>query len=329
MTNSPVVQVTDLTKTYDKRTVLGGVSFEIQQGEVFGLLGPNGAGKSTAIEILEGYRSRDGGSVSVLGQDPQTAGLGWRSRIGIVGQSSPDAGLLTVMEQVKYFARFYPSARPVDEVLRLVGLEDRANVRISKLSGGQRRRVDVAVGIVGRPHLLFLDEPTTGFDPEARRHFWQLIRQLRDEGTAILLTTHYLDEAAELADRLAVLSGGTIVHTGTVATLGGEEARIPQVRWTDARGTRHEQHSAEPTALVATIAERQLSEGGPSEIAALEIVRPSLEDVYLSLVGEDANIIGESAINPAEPAGLATTSASAAASRTVASSAAATQKDFS
>ncbi|WGD37968.1 ABC transporter ATP-binding protein [Lysinibacter sp. HNR] len=294
MNSQSTVEVSNLTKRYDKRSVLDGVGFEIRPAEIFGLLGPNGAGKSTTIEILEGYRSRDGGSVRVLDADPQTAGLEWRSRIGIVGQSSPDFGVFTVAEQVRYFSRFYPNARPVDEVLRLVGLEDRASVRINKLSGGQRRRVDVAIGIVGRPHLLFLDEPTTGFDPEARHQFWQLIRQLRDEGTTILLTTHYLDEAAELCDHLAVLTRGTIVHSGTVDTLGGEHSRIPLVRWKDASGNSHEQRTTEPTRLVHELAKQQVV-GGMSaaeamgEIPFLEIVRPSLEDVYLSLIGTEAS----------------------------------------
>ncbi len=207
-TNDAAVQVRELRKQYGQKTAVDGVSFDIRPGETFALLGPNGAGKSTTIEILEGYRSRTGGEVSVLGTDPAKGGLDWKARLGIVLQSTGETGLVTVAEQLKHFAGFYPNPRDVDEVIAAVGLEPQAKTRIAKLSGGQQRRVDVALGIIGRPELLFLDEPTTGFDPEARRHFWQVIRGLKAEGTTILLTTHYLDEAAQLADRAGVIAGG-------------------------------------------------------------------------------------------------------------------------
>jgi ABC-2 type transport system ATP-binding protein len=191
-----VIEVRDLRKTYGAMVAVDGVSFDIHRGETFALLGPNGAGKSTTIEILEGYRRRSSGEVRVLGVDPGRGGLDWKARLGIVLQSSGESGNVTVGEQLRHFAALYPNPRSVDEVIAAVGLESKAGVLIRKLSGGQRRRVDVAVGIIGAPELLFLDEPTTGFDPEARRNFWQLIRTLQSEGTTILLTTHYLDEAS-------------------------------------------------------------------------------------------------------------------------------------
>ena len=211
----PVVKVSDLRKHYRGTEALRGIDFEIQRGETFALLGPNGAGKSTTIEILEGYRDRTGGDARVLGVDPQRGGLPWKARIGIVLQSSGEQGNATVREQLRHFAGFYPNPRDVDEVIAAVGLEQKAGSRIRKLSGGQRRRVDVAVGIIGRPELLFLDEPTTGFDPEARRQFWELIRLLKREGTTILLTTHYLDEAAQLSDRVGIIADGSLVAIGT------------------------------------------------------------------------------------------------------------------
>ena len=277
MTPEPVVRVRDLTKSYGATRALQGVSFDVEPGETLGLLGPNGAGKSTTIEILEGYRDRTGGDVSVLGVDPRHGGLDWKARLGIVLQSSGDQGTATVREQIAHFAGFYPRPRDVDEVLVAVGLEHKADARIRSLSGGQRRRVDVALGVVGRPELLFLDEPTTGFDPEARRQFWQLIRSLSSDGTSIVLTTHYLDEAAQLSDRVAVVTGGRMVALGRPDELGDEEARTPRVSWIDADG-RHEVRTTEPGALVA----RLHADGG--EPRSLEVIRPSLEDVYLDLV---------------------------------------------
>ena len=274
------VRVRNLRKTYGDRTVVDGVSFDIERGETFALLGPNGAGKSTTVEILEGYRRRTGGDVEVLGVDPATGGLDLKARLGIVLQSTGQSGLVTVREQLRQFAGFYPDPRDVDEVIAAVGLEAQAKTRISKLSGGQQRRVDVALGIIGRPELLFLDEPTTGFDPHARREFWDLIRRLQAERTTIVLTTHYLDEAAQLADRVAVIAAGRLQAIGPVAGFGGEAARVPIVRWVESGMLRHER-SEDPFAFATALAAR-LGEG-PAE---LEIVRPSLEDIYLEMVGE-------------------------------------------
>lgn len=277
MTDS-VIQVQDLRKTYGAFTAVDGVSFDIRRGETFALLGPNGAGKSTTIEILEGYRHRSSGHVHVLGVDPQRGGLEWKSRLGIVLQSSGETGNVTVHELLTEFAGYYPNPRSVDDVIAAVGLETKQKVRVGKLSGGQRRRLDVALGIVGRPELLFLDEPTTGFDPEARRQFWDLIRSLKAEGTSILLTTHYLDEAAQLGDRAAVIVGGQIVAIGGIDEIGGADARIPLVRWTDAVGTVREQRTTEPGALVSAL----FRDGG--EPRGLSVVRPTLEDIYLGLI---------------------------------------------
>ncbi|MET4781071.1 ABC transporter ATP-binding protein [Glaciihabitans sp. UYNi722] len=273
------VSVRDLRKQYGSFAALDGVSFDIQRGETFALLGPNGAGKSTTIEILEGYRDRTSGEASVLGIDPQHGGLGWKARLGIVLQSSGESGNVSVREQLAHFAGFYPNPRDVDEVIAAVGLTDKAKTRIKSLSGGQRRRVDVALGVIGRPELLFLDEPTTGFDPEARREFWELIRSLKREGTTILLTTHYLDEAAQLSDRAGVIASGKLIDIGTIDEIGDADARTPVVRWHDQNG-RHEERTTEPAGLVA----RLYAETG-TEPSGLEIIRPSLEDVYLELVG--------------------------------------------
>lgn len=280
MTNSDnVVSVTDLRKNYGGVTGLDGVTFDIRRGETFALLGPNGAGKSTTIEILEGYRDRTSGDASVLGVDPQRGGIDWKARIGIVLQSTGESGNVTVQEQLTHFAGYYPNPRDINEVIDAVGLREKAKTRIGKLSGGQRRRVDVALGIIGRPELLFLDEPTTGFDPEARRQFWTLIDGLKADGTSILLTTHYLDEAAQLADRAAVINGGRIVDMGTIGEIGGAEARVPVVRWNDG-STKREQRTHEPAALVA-----QLRTDLGGEPDGFEVIRPSLEDIYLNLVG--------------------------------------------
>ena len=277
---APAVRIRGLRKDYGDTAAVDGIDLDIEHGETFALLGPNGAGKSTAIEILEGYRMRTGGEVTVLGVDPARGGLDWKARLGIVLQSATEPGQYTVREQLAHFARFYPNPRDVDEVIAAVGLEAKARTRIAKLSGGQRRRVDVALGIIGRPELLFLDEPTTGFDPEARREFWQLIRSLKHEGTTILLTTHYLDEAAQLGDRAGVIVGGRLVDVAAIDELGGAEARIPLVRWRDAEGTPREARTERPAEFVASLA-RDL-DGEPD---GLEVIRPSLEDIYLDLVG--------------------------------------------
>src|SRR6185312_1249560 len=280
-TTDTAVSVRELRKSYGHLTALDGVSFDIQRGETFALLGPNGAGKSTAIEILEGYRDRSSGEARVLGSDPQRGSLAWKARLGIVLQNTGESGNVTVREQLTHFAGFYPNPRPVDEVIAAVGLESKDKTLIRKLSGGQRRRVDVALGVIGRPELLFLDEPTTGFDPEARRDFWELIRGLKREGTTILLTTHYLDEAAQLSDRVAVIAHGSLVDIGAVDEIGGASGRVPIVRWRDAAGALREERTQTPAAVVTRLA----AEAG-GELRDLEVVRPSLEDIYLGLVRE-------------------------------------------
>ena len=274
-----VIAVSDLRKSYGDLEAVKGVTFDVAPGEVFALLGPNGAGKTTTVEILEGYRRRDGGEVAVLGTDPQHAGRAWRARIGIVLQLAADAPELTVAEMVGHFAGFYPSPRDPAEVIDLVGLTDKARSRIHALSCGQQRRLDVALGLVGGPELLFLDEPTTGFDPAARRAFWEVIRALSGSGVTVLLTTHYLDEAAALADRVAVINGGVIVAAGSPADLGGRAVAEAIVSWQDGDGTKSEQ-TAEPTRAVAALSARY---GG--EVPGLTVTRPSLEDVYLELIG--------------------------------------------
>jgi len=280
------VSVRGLTKRYAGRDVLAGIDLDIAPGETYALLGPNGAGKSTTIEVLEGFRRAGGGEVRVLGEDPLAASGSWRCRIGIVAQATGDLGPYTTRELIAHFGSLYPDPRSVDEVLGLVGLEDRAGVRASKLSGGQQRRLDVALGIVGRPELLFLDEPTTGFDPEARRQFWDMLSGLSGEGTAILLTTHYLDEAARLATRVGVLTGGAIVAEAPPAELGGASARVPIVRWRDASGALQEQRTDAPGALIAKLCAEAAELGLPGgEPAELEVRRPSLEDIYLDLIG--------------------------------------------
>ncbi|MDY0913909.1 ABC transporter ATP-binding protein [Rathayibacter festucae] len=294
MTPDDAVRVRDLRKDYGGAPALSGVSFEIARGETFALLGPNGAGKSTTIEILEGYRDRSGGEASVLGVDPRHGDLAWKSRLGIVLQSSGESGNATVREQIAHFASLYPSPRDVDETIEAVGLTAKARSRIGKLSGGQRRRVDVALGIVGRPELVFLDEPTTGFDPEARHSFWDLVTLLKSEGTTILLTTHYLDEAAHLADRAAVIAGGRLLAIGRMGEIGGEEARVPIVQWQE-DGARRRVRTTEPARVVAELSARL------GEPTALEVLRPSLEDIYLDLIRDDR--AGDTAVDPiGEPA---------------------------
>ncbi len=276
---SPAVRVRGLRKSYGEVSAVDGISLEIAPGEVFALLGPNGAGKTTTVEILEGYRDRDSGEVSVLGTDPQRAGRSWRARIGIVLQLASDAPELTVAEMVTHFAGFYRAPRPPAEVIDLVGLTGKSRARIHSLSGGQLRRLDVALGLVGNPELLFLDEPTTGFDPEARRAFWEVIRALSGSGVTVLLTTHYLDEAAALASRVAVIRDGAIVAEGAPAELGGSRAGEAIVSWQDRDGRRSERTS-EPTRVVQRLA---ASYGG--EVPGLAVNRPTLEDIYLELIG--------------------------------------------
>ena len=276
------IRVRGLRKRYRSEAAVDGIDLDIKRGEIFALLGPNGAGKTTTIEILEGHRRRDGGEVSVLGADPAAAGRAWRGRIGIVPQTQIAAGELTVREVVSQFGAYFPDPRDPDEVIGAVGLSSQARTRLRRLSGGQLRRVDVAVGIVGRPELLFLDEPTTGFDPQARRTFWDLIAGLADDGTTIVLTTHYLDEAAALASRVGVLAGGRVVAMGTPADLGRVDDAAT-VSWQASDGSRTVRTDA-PTGYVLALAREA---GG--EIAGLTVTRPSLEDRYLELIGASQN----------------------------------------
>jgi len=272
------VLVEDLRKSYGEHEALRGVSFEIRKGEVFSLLGPNGAGKTTTIEILEGYRRRDTGTVSVLGSDPLHAPREWRGRIGVVLQSSAMYENLSVRESLALFAGYYEQPRPVDEVIAVVGLQEKTYALVRKLSGGQRRRLDFGLALVGDPELIFLDEPTTGFDPAARRAAWETIRSLRKLGKTILLTTHYLDEAEQLSDRVAVLREGRIVATGTPAEL----TRTPEteIRYRE-DGREVVMRTEEPTRVLAELTARAVAHG--EELEGLEVRRPSLEEVYLEL----------------------------------------------
>jgi ABC-2 type transport system ATP-binding protein len=276
------VRVRGLHRFYGETRAVDGVDLDVVRGEVLALLGPNGAGKTTTTEILEGYRHRDSGDVAVLGHDPAHATGAWRSRIGIVLQSAGDLGDLTVEESVAHFAGYYPAPRDVGEVIEAVGLAEKRRTRGSDLSGGQRRRLDVALGIVGRPELLFLDEPTTGFDPEARREFWDLIRRLQGEGTTIMLTTHYLEEAEVLADRVAVIARGRVIACDIPSRLGGRDESLATVIWREG-DVEHRTQTHEPTREVAELAARL---GG--EIPGLAVHRPSLEDIYISLIGDDS-----------------------------------------
>jgi ABC-2 type transport system ATP-binding protein len=276
------VRVHGLRKSYGNVVALEGIDFEIDEGEVFALLGPNGAGKTTTVEILEGYRERDAGDVEVLGDDPARAGGDFRERIGVVLQSAdPAYPILKVREVVSQFAGYFNAPRAADEVIRLVGLEEKRETHVRNLSGGQRRRLDLAIALVGDPELIFLDEPTTGFDPAARRNAWELIRELRSLGKTILLTTHYLEEAEQLADRVAVVNAGRIVALGAPDELiGREKTEIVYVE--NGREVRLETDA--PTRLLHELTTKALDDG--RELERLEVRRRSLEDVYLSLTGE-------------------------------------------
>jgi len=276
------IAVRDLRKSYGELEAVRGLSFEVQVGEVFGLLGPNGAGKTTTVEILEGYRKRDAGEVEVLGTDPAKAGGDWRERIGVVLQSSAMYETVTVAESLKIFAGYYREPRPVDEVVELIGLQEKRNNRVRLLSGGQRRRLDLGLALVGDPELLFLDEPTTGFDPGARRRAWEMIRSLRSLGKTILLTTHYLDEAEQLADRVAVLRQGKIAAVGAPAELTGSTLQT-EIRYRE-NGREVVVHTGEPTRVLNELTSVALAEG--RELEGLVVRRPSLEEVYLSLTEE-------------------------------------------
>jgi ABC-2 type transport system ATP-binding protein len=277
------IEVSGLRKAYGNLEAVRGVDFTIETGEVFGLLGPNGAGKTTTVEILEGYRKRDAGEVRVLGHDPERPGREFREQIGVVLQSSELWPNLTVRETHAVFAGYYAHPRNVDEVIALVGLEDKANARVKTLSGGQKRRLDLGIALVGDPELIFLDEPTTGFDPAARRAAWEMIRSLRSLGKTVLLTTHYLDEAEQLADRVAVLRDGVIVRIGTPRELTTADLEV-EIRYRSG-GEDVVVRTTEPTRVLNELTGEALARG--EELDSLEVRRPTLEQVYLDLVDED------------------------------------------
>ena len=277
------IEVYGLVKKYGDKTAVAGIDLLVNQGEIFALLGPNGAGKTTTVEILEGYRNANAGEIKVLGFNPATKGSAaqsWRNRIGIVLQSASDAADLSVIEMVSHFANYYENPKNVDQVIKDVGLTEKLNAKVHELSGGQRRRLDVALGIIGSPELLFLDEPTTGFDPEARRSFWDLIRTLKQEGTTILLTTHYLDEAQELADRVGVINNGQLIEVATPSTLGGRNNAPAKVMWVE-NGVSKEILTSNPTEEVI-----RLNQHFNGHIPELQVLRPNLEEIYLRMIGE-------------------------------------------
>lgn len=299
------IVVDALTKSYGTVHALKGVSFEVQEGDCFALLGPNGAGKTTTLEILEGYLKRDTGRVEVLGKDPHHGDRSWRDRVGIVLQGTAPDPYLTVRETLARTAGFYSRPRPVDEVIEMVGLSEKAGSRINKLSGGQKRRLDVAYGIIGNPQLLFLDEPTTGFDPSARRGAWEMVSELRGLGTTILLTTHYMDEAQALADHIVVIGDGEVVAQGTPDDLGGRDTAALRIRFRLPKGVdpaslpvevRVDQHGfCELTTTEDAIVLHKLTGWSIDNGVALEglvATRPSLEDTYLALVGSTAPSAG-------------------------------------
>jgi ABC-2 type transport system ATP-binding protein len=279
-----VISIRGLRKSYGDVEAVRGIDLEVRAGEIFAFLGPNGAGKTTTVEILEGYRKRSGGEVSVLGEDPERAGRRWRERIGIVLQSCRLDPYLTVRESLQLYAGYYDNPRPVDETVELVGLADKTDARTKALSGGQQRRLDVGMALIGDPELLFLDEPTTGFDPSARRQAWKTIAGLRELGKTVFLTTHYMDEAQRLADRVAIIAGGEVVARGTPGDLGDRESQAAKI--TFRRGG--EEVSLETLTPVKTLNELTndaLEEG--IELEGLEVTRPTLEDVYLELTKQE------------------------------------------
>jgi ABC-2 type transport system ATP-binding protein len=276
------IEVSGLRKAYGNLEAVRGVDFTIEEGEVFGLLGPNGAGKTTTVEILEGYRKRDAGDVRVLGHDPEQPGKDFRERIGVVLQQSEMWPNLTVRETHAIFAGYYRAPRDVDEVVALVGLQEKAHARIKSLSGGQKRRLDLGIALVGDPDLVFLDEPTTGFDPQARRAAWEMIRSLRSLGKTVLLTTHYLDEAEQLSDRVAVMREGQIVRVGTPAELTSVDLQT-EIRYRR-QGEEVIVRTDEPTRVLAELTSAALARG--EELEGLQVRRPSLEEVYLALTAE-------------------------------------------
>jgi ABC-2 type transport system ATP-binding protein len=290
-----VIAVRDLRMAYGDVEAVRGVDLDVAAGEVVALLGPNGAGKTTTVEILEGFRKRSGGDVEVLGADPAAPPPGWRERVGIVLQESVVEPELTVRECLTMYAGYYADARPVDEVLRLVGLEDLGDRRCGRLSGGQQRRIDVGLALVGRPELIFLDEPTTGFDPTARRAAWQMVAGLRALGTTIILTTHYMDEAEQLADRIVVLANGRVVAEGSPGALGGRDREAAVISFTPPAAAPLPPDATVVDGRAVIRAERPLpvlraladwAEQAGVELGDLEVRRPTLEDVYLQLVAE-------------------------------------------
>jgi ABC-2 type transport system ATP-binding protein len=291
-----VISIRGLRKSYGDFEAVQGIDLEVKAGEVFAFLGPNGAGKTTTVEILEGYRDRSGGEVEVLGEDPQRGGRAWRERIGIVLQSCRLDPYLTVRESLGLYAGYYRAPRPVDEVIELVGLEGKADARARSLSGGQQRRLDVGMALVGDPELLFLDEPTTGFDPQARRQAWDVIGGLRDLGKTVFLTTHYMDEAQRLADRVTIIAGGEIVATGTPEDLGDRENQPATIKFKLPAGVAGDDvpgggevgedgevllSTTSPVATLNELTGWALERG--IDLDGLEVTRPTLEDIYLEL----------------------------------------------
>jgi ABC-2 type transport system ATP-binding protein len=275
------ISIKGLRMSYGETEAVRGIDLEVRQGEIFAFLGPNGAGKTSTVEILEGYRKRTGGEVSVLGEDPAHAGSAWRDRIGIVLQSNSLDPYLTVRESLELYAGYFSHPRSVEEVIALVGLEEKAEERARKLSGGQQRRLDVGMALVGDPELLFLDEPTTGFDPSARRQFWDVIAGLRDLGKTVFLTTHYMDEAQRLADRVTIIAAGQIVAEGTPEDLGERDKATTTIRYRDAAGEEVSIETLDPVRELNRLTADAMERG--EDLEGLEVTRPSLEDVYLDL----------------------------------------------
>jgi ABC-2 type transport system ATP-binding protein len=281
--DDPVISIRGLRKSYGDAEAVRGIDLEVERGEVFAFLGPNGAGKTTTVEILEGYRKRSAGEVSVLGEDPEHGDRRWRERIGIVLQSCRLDPYLTVRESLALYAGYYAAPRPIEETIELVGLAEKADARASSLSGGQQRRLDVGMALIGDPELLFLDEPTTGFDPSARRQAWETIAGLRELGKTVFLTTHYMDEAQRLADRVTIISRGEIVAQGTPEDLGDRESRPARISYRE-DGREIALETTTPVRTLNELTGRALAEG--RDLEGLEVARPSLEDVYLELTGQ-------------------------------------------
>jgi len=284
--SDPVISINGLRMSYGSTEAVRGIDLDVNRGEIFAFLGPNGAGKTTTVEILEGYRKRSGGEVTVLGEDPERAGRAWRERIGIVLQSGRLDPYLTVRESLDLYAGYFRDPRPTEDVIALIGLEGKADERASRLSGGQQRRLDVGMALVGDPELLFLDEPTTGFDPSARRQAWDVIAGLRDLGKTVFLTTHYMDEAQRLADRVTIIVAGRIVARGTPEGLGDRESGETTIRYR-AGGEEVVVQTRTPVETLHELTAKALAAGEPLE--GLEVTRPSLEDVYLELTAEAAD----------------------------------------